>query len=307
MFCLSKIAIATSVVFCVGLFSCERTSDTKNLLALKLKNFQEYSEALTRCKERQVDSVMLCAKTAIDIDTIKGIDHKVWQAYGTARALFLNNLGIQAIEVINDILPRTENPNLLFERAELLMLRSSLISNTYQMPLAAEDVYQAADIYQQLGLLRKASSCYASIANLQYNSANYSLAVENGQRVIGLLHDIQPMNHEDSIQVMQVFNTIGLAFYKQTNIDSAEQYYDQAYSMAILLKEEFWQALVAGNAADIYVIKGRVKEAIESYSKRFYNIVNVGLIKRRPVINFHYNEQRASAFYELLDCCAFIS
>jgi signal transduction histidine kinase len=234
-------------------------------LSLKMKNFHEYSETLTHCKDRQVDSILLCVKAAINIDTIKGIDQKVWQAYATARALFHNNLGLEAIEVIDDILPQTENPNLLFERAELLMLRSSLVVNTYRMQLAAEDLYKAADIFLQLGLVRRASSCYVSIANLQYNAANYSLAIENGQRVIGLFHGISPMEHEDSIQLMQVYNTIGLGYYKQNNIDSAQRYYDQSYSMATLLREDFWQALVAGNTADIYLAKGMVKEAIENY------------------------------------------
>lgn len=233
-------------------------------VALKMKNFQEYSEALTRCKDGNVDSILLCAKTVIDIDTIAGIDRNVWQAYATARALFHNNLGLEAIEVIENILPQTENPNLLFEKAELLMLRSSLIGNTFQMELAAEDLYKAADIYLQLGLARKAASCYVSIANLQYNAANYRLAIENGIRVIDLIHGI-PRDHEDSIQLMQVYNTIGLAYFRQNNIDSAQRYYDRSYTLATLLKEEFWQALVSGNAADIYLAKGMVGKAIESY------------------------------------------
>ncbi|WP_160144123.1 tetratricopeptide repeat-containing sensor histidine kinase [Chryseolinea soli] len=230
-----------------------------------MKNFQEYSDALTRCKNGHVDSILLCAKTAIDIDTITGIDRNVWQAYATAQALFHNNLGLEAIEVIEGILPRTENPSLLFERAELLVLRSSLISNTYRMELTAEDLYMAADIYLQLGLARKASSCYVGIANLQYNTANYPLAIENGRRVIDLLHGIFPKAHGDSIQLMQVYNTIGLAYYKENNIDSAQRYYDRSYALATSLKEEFWQALVAGNAADIYLAKRMAKEAIESY------------------------------------------
>jgi signal transduction histidine kinase len=263
---LTNIAIAAFIVFCIGLYSCERAPDMADTLALKMKNFQEYSEALTRCKDGQVDSILLCAKAAIDIDTITGIDPSVWQAYATARALFHNNQDLDAIEVIDDILPRIENPNLLLERAELLMLRSSIIGNTYQMELTAEDLYKAADIYLQLGLVRKASSCYVSIANLQYNTANFPLAIENGLRAIELLDGIFPMEREDSIQLMQVYNTIGLGYYKQNNIDSAQRNYDRSYSMATLLKDEFWQALVAGNAADIYLAKGMVKEAIESYT-----------------------------------------
>lgn len=262
---MTNITTAAFIVFCIGLYSCEKAPDITDTLALKMRNLQEYSDALTRCKGGHVDSILLCAKAAVDIDTIVGIDQDVWRAYATARALFHNNLGLEAIEVIDDILPRTENPDLLFERAELLMLRSSLISNTYQMELAAEDLYKAADIYSQLDLARKASSCYVSIANLQYNTANYPLAVENGLRVIELLHGIFPQEHEDSIRLMQVYNTIGLAYFKQNNIDSAQRNYDRSYAMATLLKEEFWQALVAGNAADIYLAKGMVKEAIESY------------------------------------------
>jgi len=262
---LTKIALPAFIVFCIGLYSCERAPDAANALALKMKNFQEYSEALSQCKEGNVDSTLLCAKATIDIDTIVGIDPNVWHAYATARVFFRDNMGLEAIEVIDSILPRTQNPDLLFERAELLMLRSSLIANTYRMELTAEDLYKAADIYLQLGLTRKASSCYVSIANLQYNTANYPLAIENGHRVIDLLYGSLPMTHDDSIQLMQVYNTIGLGYYKQNNIDSAERYYDRSYAMATLLKEEFWQALVAGNAADIYLAKGMIKEAIESY------------------------------------------
>lgn len=262
-----NISIPTFVVG-VGLFSClfscKRTPDTGKELSFKMKNFHEYSEALTRCKGLEVDSILLCAKAAVDIDTIKDIDLTVWRAYAKARALFHNDLGAEAIAVIDDILPKTENPDLLFERAELLMLRSSLIVNTYQVQVAAEDLYKAADIYLQLGLKRKASSCYVSIANLQYNVANYSLAIENGLRVVGLLSDIS-MEHEDSIQLMHVYNTIGLGYFKQDQLDSAQQYYDKSSIMATLLKDEFWQALVAGNAADIYLAKGMVKKAIESY------------------------------------------
>lgn len=264
---MTRIAITSVIVFCIGLYSCERAPDTKDALALKMKNFQEYSDALTRCKDGHVDSILLCAKSAVDIDTLPGIDPVVWQAYATARALFHNNLGLEAIEVIDGILPSTENPNSLFERAELLMLRSSLMTNTYQMERTAEDLYKAADIYLQLGLVRKASTCHTSIASLQYNTANYPLAIENGVLAIELLHGINPMEHEDSIQLMQVNNTIGLGYYKQKNIDSAEWYYDRAYALATALKEEFWQALVAGNAADIYLAKGMVKEAIESLKK----------------------------------------
>ena len=262
---MTNITTAAFFVFCIGLYSCKKAPDTAGRLALKINSFQKYSEALTRCKGRSVDSILVCAKAAIDIDTVADIDPKVWQAYATARALFHNNLGLEAIDVIDDILPATEHPSLLFEKAELLMLRSTLIANSYQMELIAEDVYKAADIYLQLGLERKASSCFVSIANLQYNTANYPLAIENGVRVIELLHGISPKEHEDSIQLMQVYNTMGLAYNKEKNIDSAQLYYDRSYAMATLLKDEFWQALVAGNAADIYLAKGMVKEAIESY------------------------------------------
>jgi signal transduction histidine kinase len=255
-------------------------------LSLKVENFQTYADALIRCKNGNVDSVLACAKAVIDIDTLAGVEAGVWQAYGKARALFQNDQGLEAIEVIDDILPVTENQELLFERAELLMLRSALIMNTYRMELTAEDLYKAADIYLQLGLVRKAAACYGSIANLQYNTANHLLAIENGHRVIDMLHDIFPKTHEDSIQLMHVYNTIALGYYKENKLDSAQQYYDLSFRLATLLKEEFWQGLVAGNAADIYLAKGMVAEAIESYNKDIH-------------ISLKHNE-RASAALSLL-------
>jgi signal transduction histidine kinase len=264
---LPKRFIGILVTLSIGLFSCERTPDAANAFEEKIRNFEKYSQALTRCKTAQVDSISRCAKSVINFDTLENVDATVWQAYGTARAFFQNNLGLEAIEVIDEILPRTDESSLLFERAELLTLRSSIIVNSYKMQMAAENLFEAADIYLQLALVRKASSCYAGIAGLQYNTGNHRLAVESGHRAITLLHEISPMNHEDSIQIMQVSNTIALGYYKQDNLDSAKLHYDRSYAMATLLKEEFWQALVAGNAADIYVARGMVKEAIENYEK----------------------------------------
>jgi signal transduction histidine kinase len=264
-FSLPNISIVAFIIFCIGMFSCSRTPDMPEVLSLRMKNFQQYSDALTRCKNENVDSILLCAHAAVDLDTISGIEPEVWQAYAKARAFFDNNLGAEAIDVIDGILAQTEDPDLLFERAELLVLRSSITVNSYRIQLAAEDLYMAADLYQQLGLARKASACYVGIASLHYNTANYSLAVENGLRVVRIFSTISPMTHEDSIQLMQVCNTIGLGYYKQNMIDSAQQYYDQSYVLAGLLKEEFWQALVGGNAADIYLAKGMVTKAIENY------------------------------------------
>jgi signal transduction histidine kinase len=275
---LTKLAIGAFAIFFIGLNACERPGDMADTLELKITNFQKYSDAVTRCRDGSVDSILRCAKGVINPDTIADIDRDVWEAYATARALFRKDLGLEAVKVIDSILPRTDDPDLLFERAELLLLRSALIINTYQMELTAEDLYKAADIYLQLGLARKASSCYASIANLQYNTANYLLAIENGLRVIDLLHSVSPQTHEDSIQLMQVYNTIGLGYFKQNNMDSAQRYYDRSHVMATLLKEEFWEGLVAGNAADIYLARGMVKEAIESYK----NDIRISLKHDQP-------------------------
>jgi signal transduction histidine kinase len=283
---LNKLALGSVAFFCIGLSACQRAPDTTGQLQLKIRYFQNYSEALTRCKEGNVDSILLCVKSVINLDTIAGIDQNVWEAYATARALFRNDFGPEAVKVIDDILPRTETPGLLFERAELLMLRSALIINTYQMEMTAEDLYRAADIYLQLGLPRKASSCYGSIANLQYNTANYLLAIENGLRAIDLLQNIRPKTHEDSIQLMQAYNTIGLGYFKQNNLDSALLYYDRSSAIATLLREEFWQGLVAGNVADIYLARGMVNAAIESYK----NDIRISL----------KHDQKASAALSLL-------
>jgi|GEM_PF-3322448 len=260
-------ALLIFFIICDGglLLSCRKGHDSKDQLLSKIRTFQAYTEALDACKSLPVDSLILCSQNKINIDTVKFINREIWLKYGRAKALFHNNLGLEAIDVINETLPETENQNLLFERAELLELRSILFTNSYRMQLAAEDGYQAANIYSQLGLLRKASASYTRIASLQFNVGNYGLTVEIGKQAIALFDDILSFDYGDSVQLMHLYNNLALGYIKQNSIDSAEKYYGLSYSMADLLHDKFWKGLVTGNMADIYLSKGMIKKAIENY------------------------------------------
>ncbi len=243
--------------------ACSEKQDSDDNRLSKIAIFKKYVEALDACKGLPVDSVQECAKRLIDIDTVSGIETEVWYNYGKARAFFHNKKDVEALGVIGESLKKTEGFPLLFERAEFLALRSVIHRNNYKQYLAAEDVYSAADIYLRLGLSRSASSIYLDIANLQCNVGNYSLALDNGHRVVNLIENNLPLTAEDSSTLMNVYNTLGLCYFSINDLDSAEYFYDRSYDLAVQLESEFWQGLLSGNSAMISKARGRFDEAIQ--------------------------------------------
>lgn len=252
-------------IIVISLVACSEKHKSDDMQRSKIDYFRKYVAALDDCKELSTDSILMCAKLSIDIDTVSGIDNEVWHYYGKAKALVHNKREAEAIGIINEFLIKMEKFDLLFERAEFLTLRSFVYRNNFKHYLAAEDAYSAADIFLRLGLLRSASAVYLDIANLQYNVGNYSLAIENGRRVLNLLDDSLKMERADSVVLMNVSNTLGLTYFRVNNLDSAEYYYNISYDLAVRLKNEFWQGLVKGNSARILAYRGNTEEAIDNF------------------------------------------
>src|SRR5688572_411530 len=102
----------------------------------KIKVFAWIEESTRKCRYSTPDSVAACAS----IDNITSFPSPIspsdktkdiWLHYKKAHALSENNFGEEAIKVINQILPETEDYAFLYERAILLSLRSFIHTNHF--------------------------------------------------------------------------------------------------------------------------------------------------------------------------------
>lgn len=220
------------------------------------QGFNQFLQAIDSCRKNSQKT--LCIEHLISQPDIS----PVWMEYAKAISK-IDEKPMEAIQLINDVLPLTENQELLFERAKLLELRSSIHFNFNDRQQGANDLYEAIDIYVALRKHREAGHALVGIANLQFNSENYDLAKENGERATEHYLASKNLTREDSSYLMNCYNTLGLAHYKLHNLKTAANNYNQSLAIAKALHEEFWIALINGNAAHIDAEEGRSETAIQ--------------------------------------------
>ncbi|HEY9049760.1 MAG TPA: ATP-binding protein [Ohtaekwangia sp.] len=256
--------------------------DTNYTVPLNQKKavFSYLNDSLRVCYSSSSDSVLHCARTRIN-RAIQGVNasaltKKIWLSFGEAHALSESDLGYEAIAIINAILPETEDFDFLYERAELLTLRSFINTNHFNLQLAAYDAYLAADIFDELGLYNEDASKRLSVANLQYNTANFELAIENAQRAIALFEKATNLRHEDTVNFINAYNTLGMSYINMNKVDSAAISYNKALPMTRSIHSKIWEGLIQGNIARIDYIRGNLDDAEAKYNQELAACLEYG-------------------------------
>jgi len=124
---LSYVRLALLSAFAVITYSCEEVVDSFTP-ADKLEKIAQLNSALAGCSNLPTpDSVTACAATTcrqvLQEQQAPAIIVDIWIKYARANALSAH-YGEKAIALIDQTLPETEDYPLLFERAQLLSLRS---------------------------------------------------------------------------------------------------------------------------------------------------------------------------------------
>jgi signal transduction histidine kinase len=238
----------------------------------KIKVFAWMDEASRVCRYSIPDSVVACAA----VDDISSFPspinpstktREIWLQYKKAHALSENNFGEESIEIINRILPETEDYNYLYERAILLSLRSFIHTNHFNAQLAAYDAYQAADILMELGITKEAASKHLSIANLQFNTGNFEIALENAKQAVELFKKSNELKREDTLYIINAYNTMGMSYVSLKHIDSAAISYGAALPLTRSINSDIWEGLVLGNIARVDFLRGNLEAAIAKYTQ----------------------------------------
>lgn len=252
----------------------------------KIKVFAWMDESTRKCRYSTPDSILACASVddiASFPNSISPSDKtkEIWLYYKRAHALSENNFGEEAIKVINQILPETEDYSFLYERAILLSLRSFIHTNHFNAQLAAYDAYQAADILMELGITKEAASKHLSIANLQYNTGNFEIALGNAKQTVALYKQSNDLGREDTLRIINAYNTMGMSYVHLKYIDSAALSYGAALPLTKFIKSDIWEGLILGNIARVDFIRGNLAEAINKYT-------------REATVCLKYNEKAAA-------------
>ncbi len=266
----------------VILSGCGKSSEEEIDVLKKSKELQLFYNALHDCRAMPPSAALSCAKDIYNIDTLTGINHEIWNKYGLAVAYRNSNEEQKALELISEVLPETERMELLFERAEFFYLRSVIYNSSRKLLFAAENKYQAANIFTQLGLKSKASQCYEDLANIHYGTANYLLTVENSKISMELIDEMKLRAKEDSIRLMRVNNTLALGYIQLNQLDSAMKYFEASRNLAEEVKNEFWAGLMIGNEAIIYQKRGLYDKAIAN-------------LEHDLKLSFHYKDLGSAA------------
>lgn len=187
----------------------------------------------------------------------------VWKLYLLANIRIHQHEYLAGYQLINEALPLTESSEQLFERAKLLELRSSIQFHHNDLQTGANDLFEAIDIFIALNKHREAAHCLVGMANLQFNSQNYDLAKDNAELAVTHYGLDKNLTHADSGYLMNVYNTLGLTCFQLNDLQAATDHYNHALLLAHKLGEEFWTALINGNAASIDAVKGNYSEAIQ--------------------------------------------
>jgi signal transduction histidine kinase len=229
-------------------------------------------ESTRKCQYSTPDSVLTCASVddiASFPNSISPSDKtkEIWLHYKKAHALSENNFGEEAIEVINKILPETEDYSFLYERAILLSLRSFIHTNHFNAQLAAYDAYQAADILMELGITKEAASKHLSIANLQFNTGNFEIALENAKRTVALYKQSKDLRRADTLSIINAYNTMGMSYVHLNHTDSAATSYGAALPLTRYINSDIWEGLVQGNIARVDFLRGNLDAAIIKYTQ----------------------------------------
>ncbi|HEY9049261.1 MAG TPA: ATP-binding protein [Ohtaekwangia sp.] len=259
-------------------------------------------DAVDQCKTCAVGSMDSCYKSIFSIDTVRDINKDIWRGYAHAKGLFHHGFFKESRQMMNELVRDTGDPSLLLEHARLLQLRGDMEVIENQQTAAARDYYKSINIYVQLACPKDVAICYAAVANIQYNGANYKLAIENGHRSLAQ----SAVTRDDSMRYINVYNTMALSFVRLHNIDSGMYYFKTAENIAVHTEAEFWIGLVNGNMSTIMIQQGRLKEALENLtvdmrvSKKYkeYGSVAAAMLSKGDIYTKLGNIKAARLYYD---------
>jgi DNA-binding CsgD family transcriptional regulator len=124
----------------------------------------------------------------------------------------------------------------------------------------------SADLYQKVGLFGKWQT-YIVLGEMLWRVREYEKAIQYTKIAIPLL--IASGSPYTIRYLMMAYNTIGLAYHRMKNYDSARFYYNKALGFASQVKDkktaDIWYGIINGNIAQIDYAEGKFTVALPKF------------------------------------------
>lgn len=112
---------------------------------------------------------------------------------------------------------------------------------------------------------------YFSLGELLWKIREYKKCIEYTKKGISL---VKPNSGDDQNLKMMGYNTLGLAYHRMADYDSAKYYYQEALSLASKITHttfgEIWNGIIAANMAQIDFKFGNYKNALSAFGKDYH-------------------------------------
>jgi DNA-binding CsgD family transcriptional regulator len=98
------------------------------------------------------------------------------------------------------------------------------------------------------------AGAYYDMSYSLYHAHDYKACIENGLKAMKAIPNpgYEPEDTMSNYQSMQQWNTIGLAYQKLQQPDSAFHAFDNAEKLAVRMKDKTWIGIIKGNKGDVY-------------------------------------------------------
>src|SRR5436190_10137451 len=196
-----------------------------------------------------------------------------------AKAVYFHNIQASG-KLIKGLMDKSINAAYEADNDSLISAVSwqygSMMYFSGQLEFASLYCLSAAEIDERIGRQIRVGQ-YGLLVDVLYLTRDNEKCIHYAGKIVELESDTAYMKRHD---VMSQFNTIGLCWKRIGNYDSAFFYLDTAMHMSIVLGDNIWQSIIAGNKGQIYFSQGQyglAKPLLESdyrFSKGYGELGN---------------------------------
>ncbi len=129
---------------------------------------------------------------------------------------------------------------------------------------ACENYQQAEQFFKEDKDYGQLFVTYYQLMLARYNLRQYNESVKNARLAINYFTLLHGASNNSSFDLMNTYNTMGLAYYAISEYDSAISSYEKAYELAVAQGNNYWKTLANGNKAQVYIQQGiKIDQAID--------------------------------------------
>lgn len=161
------------------------------------------------------------------------------------------------IELIKKAQERYQEKNDQLHVGDCLVAIAQIRFANEQYALAFENLLAAGEIFKKLG--------YAQVPKigkyLHDFALDYFFFRDYEKAILYMKESIKLPKYNNNLDI-QRYNTLGMSYLKQNQLDSAYVYLDAAYKKASGYQDRFWMGLSAGNIGEVLYAKGEYQRAL---------------------------------------------